>query len=467
MSNSTVFLPTVPSSRRAACDRCRTQKIRCPPRELSTESCSRCIRLGTRCVTSYPRPTGRPSQAMASPVGSWGVFLQSESKSQYGTSTAMTPTPSSASSGSGFQSTENLLRREASTSQLKPESSMSGHEALPFYPEDLFDMSSVTGHDLSSLDMTMFFDHTLQEGENQSLYNNYALEDITGNFPFLQMPVASNGMEASRTPAPSGTLTRNTNASATDTVHKSGPNSKLFNLNMTLSMRIHNLDDVELQGSPGLGINLDSPQTPRSSTGENEVPRGMLLLYETFSDASKFLAIIQSCFAPNNIRDNQTDGSNKDHLLDQSSYLNVVTIFNILSVHIQIVILYAKMLQYVANQLFSDSEGSFESATLFPGLTSEGSSIDHAKLQTKILVHAILRQLEMIEKTLCLPVEIRVTEQREDITSGMFDDRFAKTILEVLKNEDLHLATVDGCNGLDFFSCLREILCRIQASLDM
>jgi len=48
-----------PAAKRSACERCRHQKLRCPPRDQPTEACSRCARLGTNCVTGYPRPHGR------------------------------------------------------------------------------------------------------------------------------------------------------------------------------------------------------------------------------------------------------------------------------------------------------------------------------------------------------------------------------------------------------------------------
>jgi hypothetical protein len=47
-----------PTSKRLACERCRHQKLRCPPRDHPTEPCSRCARLGTNCITGYPRPHG-------------------------------------------------------------------------------------------------------------------------------------------------------------------------------------------------------------------------------------------------------------------------------------------------------------------------------------------------------------------------------------------------------------------------
>lgn len=47
-------------TKRAACDRCRDQKLRCPRFNSATEPCSRCLRAHAICVTSSSRPNGRP-----------------------------------------------------------------------------------------------------------------------------------------------------------------------------------------------------------------------------------------------------------------------------------------------------------------------------------------------------------------------------------------------------------------------
>jgi hypothetical protein len=48
--------------KRASCDRCRLQKLRCPqPDSDDLSSCARCRYLGVQCVYSAPLPKGRPS----------------------------------------------------------------------------------------------------------------------------------------------------------------------------------------------------------------------------------------------------------------------------------------------------------------------------------------------------------------------------------------------------------------------
>ena len=109
-SSHPVRMTTNPS-KRSACDRCRNQKLRCPREEHSSEACERCIRAGAFCVTSSPRPLGRPSRT--DPRSSSGYTSRSrrrretkcgdDSSSQLQTDASF-PTPPSAHSGRGSTS---------------------------------------------------------------------------------------------------------------------------------------------------------------------------------------------------------------------------------------------------------------------------------------------------------------------------------------------------------------------------
>ncbi|KAI0964757.1 hypothetical protein F4678DRAFT_386455 [Xylaria arbuscula] len=48
---------------RSACDRCRAKRVRCSRGEKSTASCTRCIRVGEKCVTGAAGHPGRPRKA--------------------------------------------------------------------------------------------------------------------------------------------------------------------------------------------------------------------------------------------------------------------------------------------------------------------------------------------------------------------------------------------------------------------
>lgn len=71
-------------TKRLACERCRDQKLRCDRGELAdgelSKACARCLRAGASCVSSNPRPLGRPS-ASASNASSDRPFSQSSRRS--------------------------------------------------------------------------------------------------------------------------------------------------------------------------------------------------------------------------------------------------------------------------------------------------------------------------------------------------------------------------------------------------
>ncbi|KFY01187.1 hypothetical protein V495_04457 [Pseudogymnoascus sp. VKM F-4514 (FW-929)] len=72
---STTRPPT--PAKRASCDRCRLQKIRCPrPDSNDLSSCARCRYLGIQCVYSAPLPKGRPSGSRKSTSKSYTTLKE-------------------------------------------------------------------------------------------------------------------------------------------------------------------------------------------------------------------------------------------------------------------------------------------------------------------------------------------------------------------------------------------------------
>lgn len=55
--------------KRLSCDRCHSQKLRCPRQSSDgAKGCSRCLRRGVECVYSMPLPKGRPRTNRSSPT---------------------------------------------------------------------------------------------------------------------------------------------------------------------------------------------------------------------------------------------------------------------------------------------------------------------------------------------------------------------------------------------------------------
>jgi len=211
-----------------------------------------------------------------------------------------------------------------------------------------------------------------------------------------------------------------------------------------------------------MDISSDSP--PETDRGQEELLRSNLL-GDALSDASEFLAIIQSYRTE---RKGTSTSTSNDNIPSTRPRLGLIVILNLLSVHLELVVIYEKLFQCLSNQLFdASSMGLVDGLQApLPGLQLTDFSIQSGNLQTKLLIHAILHQFEMIERILGLPAEFRVTEKQDD-HSGLFEDGWAKDLLEAMSNGKSCHAAVDNHYGLEALSSLREMLKRVQISLKM
>lgn len=103
---STTTLPPTNQPKRASCDRCHSQKLRCPRRTPHDEdSCTRCFRQGAICVYSSPLPKGRPrgtksttNRATETETSAFNQRNHSNSSSRSDSISLLPPTPAHVSS---------------------------------------------------------------------------------------------------------------------------------------------------------------------------------------------------------------------------------------------------------------------------------------------------------------------------------------------------------------------------------
>ncbi|KAL9072495.1 MAG: hypothetical protein Q9161_003507 [Pseudevernia consocians] len=244
--------------------------------------------------------------------------------------------------------------------------------------------------------------------------------------------------------------------------HVLGCDHRLFNLNLDLSRQLQQyLTVARPQDSPMVDLNSDS--SPAADRGQEE-PSCSNLLGDALSDASEFLAIIQSYRTERR----GSSSSGDDTISSTRPRLGLIVILNLLSVHLELVVIYEKLFQSLSNQLFDVSSLRNVDGlhAPLPGLQLTDFSNQRGNLQTKILVHAILHQFEMIERILGLPAEFRVTEKQDDY-SGLFEDGWARDLLAAMSNGRSYHGDVDNHCGLEALSSLRDMLKRVQISLKM
>lgn len=161
---------TTTQARRYACDRCHSQKLRCPrPAEGNdlNEPCVRCRKAGASCNVSATLKTGRPSKAvrLQARLEAYSNSLSSRTE-QLSTSRAPSTPPikdnSNASAESGQEETSKLFRDAIKnhTSQISSSSVSSSAIQTPTEFEAT-SMAMVMDDNFELLDLDMDFLDTI------------------------------------------------------------------------------------------------------------------------------------------------------------------------------------------------------------------------------------------------------------------------------------------------------------------
>ena len=294
-------------------------------------------------------------------------------------------------------------------------------------------------------DASMCFDRVHHDDTGDQLYDD--LDDFSIFHP-LPAPTGTSGTDSTDATQEER---RQNGGSIHD--HVLGYDHRLCSLNLNLSRRLPQyLAIARSQESPMPDLNSDPP--PATDSGKKG--REGELLSDALGDTSEFLAIIQS----------YRTGGSSGTIHSASPRLGIIVTLNLLSVYLQLVVIYDKLFQCLSNQLFDASVGFVAGLETRLGLQLTGFSVQQGNLQIKILMHAILHQFETIESILGLPTEFRVTEKHENY-SGLFEDGRARGLLEGMSNGKWCHAAVDDHCGLKALSSLRELLKRVQMSLTM
>jgi hypothetical protein len=193
-------------------------------------------------------------------------------------------------------------------------------------------------------------------------------------------------------------------------------------------------------------------------------------------DLSEFLAIIQSYAAKRNIpsarpatRDHSSQGASGTGSIPNQR-ISLVVFMNLISAYLQIIGIYEKIFRTLSMSL-SGGLVDFNSGRN-TDLRVTGLSLGQGTLHTKLLVHAVLHQFDVIERMLGLPVELRVTE-KEGVYRGLFEDDRARGLLGAVSNESRvengwgsGQLNTDDRSSLSVLSSLRESLRMVLAVLE-
>lgn len=449
---------TIPSTspfssrpKRSACDRCRGQKLRCPPKSHHTDSCARCTRLGARCVTSY---------------------LQNSSS----------------------RNTRTLVRLPSKPLLSKPKHAAAAFSPVTYeteplsIPEDNLDVFNYWPEgqlDCLFPDIMMTSDRTfinsengdddgaLNSGEDSHDYfhpNSPSTLDIEG------IPNMNSMGSKSRNVPDVGSISLD--SSEVDIQHNISAieetpsivewDHRLSTLSQNLSSRLHQCHALEV-----LQISDESPcsESISSTNGDidlkmtasqqrREIPWNSKLFGAVLCDTSEFLAILQSYHSPS--------GS------DSNNQLGSIVLLNILLSYLQIITIYNKLLQSLGKRLFESSSTSSPLATddsggdemqILPGLQLAGFFVQQENLQTRILMDAMLHQFASIERSLGLPFEFQVTE-RPQKTDGKCSGKGTSLFENDQRAKDMLAAVDSNRRGLHALVSLKDMVRKLDVFLN-
>ncbi|KAJ5113435.1 hypothetical protein N7456_001969 [Penicillium angulare] len=340
-------LPTAP--KRSACDRCRVQKLRCPPCAEGSSACARCVRLGAQCITSYPRPSNAALLAHPHTQGQ---------------------------------------------SDLRPKDiAMAPVEATTTIPEETFDYYSAAQSVSLASDNLFFLDQSptpeLLGGEIPQ-YPNDCPADFTSTVEQPRKDSSSQGAYESILEC----------------------NRRLSGLVLDLSRR---LEQCMLHKPRG-----EKPSLEKSS--------GSLLLEAALGDLSEFLVIVRSVTPHINRGGGSGDLGSQGSIHFSSSHINILILLHLIAAYFQIVVIYEQIFRSLSSQLFDPSGKIPDKQRVLSGLQLAGLAMGPGTLQTKILIHAILHQFDLLERMLGLPADLRVTDN-PGTYMGLFEGERARALL--------------------------------------
>jgi len=436
-----------PTSKRSACDRCRAQKLRCPPRTYASQSCSRCTRLSAYCVTSLTRPLGRNAKARLS-ARPRSLLSQPERELE-------------------LRSTSN---GPLAASVLGAPSSL---PAIPSQPIAVCDerlsmpIDTSTGQDISPLFSPQLLDAFFSDDIQ---FPSRGDEDEDRGFPDLSDTLSPDYLciphISSKTvfEPPMVTLAERPHCISDQPSYVLPCDQRLSRLNLRLSAR---LEECSL-GSKVYDSNLSSCSPSQASTPpEGTEPWSSEALGGVLRDTAEFTNIIGS-YSP---RMNTSEGEGGHFMgtrlerLDIRPTIGTVVLLDLLSAYLQIVATYDNLFQYLCSRFGTDDLPRLQSLS---GIEVAGFHVQHRTLQTRLLLDTILHHLTLMERLLGLPKPWRITDKRKSSEMGLFNDDKTRLILDAVSSSSLEQTggAVGGHGGLLTVASLRDGIKRLQILID-
>ena len=428
-----------PTSKRSACDRCRKQKLRCPPRDNATQSCLRCVRGSFPCTTGYTKPLGRSG-------GDGGA----------------------ASSHNGAEPPADLIDEMAGRvlegldmRLLEPESSPS--TAITFGSADSWTLSTPDNDDQPP---GQIWSQTLtQDKDSPNFFGSYNHDSLLTNNGLSSTAPLSNIENRNNTlfddfnrvfsaPTPSeldrgeqipyatsitGQQNRTLSSSGENVLSGAERDVRLSQLSLDLSRQMQECETKAQHGNTASKDDAPS-RNPFDTTIKSSADQSASQPYgDALRSTSEFLEILL-CYDNGNTSATAVSLTQRQSAISDVSNapVNFTYVLNLVSCYLRIIGIFDSLLRQLHELQCRkgitppDYGVVVAGLQILPDLHLAGFPVEQGSLQTKILIQAIEHQFELIERSLGLPVELRVSDRREDYHSGLLQNEWARSLMQAI-----------------------------------
>lgn len=387
----------IPTAKRSACERCRKQKVACPPRNDMESDCARCARVGAVCITGYIKPLGKPI-----------VHRQSTACSD-SMSTNTTSSPSQGSQPSHSRETRDPAELEE---RIEP-------WPLPGMLEDGDFSTWSLEHWVGLSNHSEGLQTWMSDNSSASCLEMFQ----TWNGTSLVEQNMLNGGDQQPVPAPSGqTQILSSNGQSTSSSQDVGKGLKAAEYNFRLSQLRVNLARQMLH-------RMSSSEEPQSSMVDEAAesrpePFPSHSLGEALSSTSEFLDLIRLYKRLGSATWSHSDPGGLLDLI--GCYLHLVSLFNHLF----------QQLHHALRSGGSPAQGdTMQGLQPLPNLHLSGFAVSEGRLQMRILLQATQHQFREVEKDLGIPPEFAVSLLPGGPNNGIHGD-YIQALFKVTFREE-------------------------------
>lgn len=494
------------SPKRFACDRCREHKLRCPREDQTGQTCARCLRAGTTCVTSNLRPLGRPARKITTGKGREGrprKNLRGQSGAADDKNNLLFDTDAVQDPFNLFGATEK--RPGAGRADIPSEDpgafDANSSSAFGLDPAILLGLSGVSDDFLGSgllngqspfgvpsLNDTHFpspgdaengYADTSNRPSAQRQYlgdeSNHRLDpdslraadsakqprkimtsaDTTQRLSVL---IASMGIQLERLKTAPWSVTL-VNIVCANQGQEAANSNPLGEVLQTTSEFVHVLQTIALKTSSTdqSGSTFQSQTSYPTTVSSSAVEIYCSRLATNLNNAVQPLHISSSPFVQ--MRTSELiNPSPSNHFKP-----DIPTALVILTCYIQIIQIYDILFSRVYESLSEMSHQSISSLQSVPGLQLGGFPVQYGNLQVKILVQVIMHLLVHIERLLGTSAEFRLDPSR-GTNDGIFSSSELTALLRMVMSQTDGQES-DGM-GVGYIPSLRENMKNIQQILE-